>query len=117
MRFLYIEDEQSDIELMSRYFQSLEHDLVIATTVDELWLKLDDSIEIIMIDIFLHGKKSGYTLADQLRAKGHEQPLIAITALATPVDAKDIEAAGFDVVIHKPFTFNELESVLDQFVY
>lgn len=117
MRFLYIEDEQSDIDLMSRYFQSMEHDLVTALTVDELWAKLDDSIDIIMIDIFLHGMKSGYTLAHQLRAKGYEQPLVAITALTTPVDASDIEAAGFDVVIHKPFTFAELETALDQFVY
>ena len=117
MRFIYIEDDQSDSELMSRYFRSTEHELVVAKTVEELWEKLDDSIELIMIDIFLYGEKSGYALARQLREQGYEQPLIAITALATPVDNQDIEDAGFDVVIHKPFTFSELEKALDQFIY
>lgn len=117
MRFLYIEDERNDIELMTRYFQTVEHDLVIATTVNDLWAKLDDSMDIIMIDIFLHGEKSGYALAHELRAKGYNQPLIAITALVTSADSQDIQNANFDAVIHKPFTFRDLEAVLEQFIY
>jgi len=117
MRFLYIEDERNDIELMTRYFQTVEHQLVIATTIDELWEKLDDTMDIIMIDIFLYGEKSGYVLAHELRAKGHNQPLIAITGLVTPADMQDIQKANFDAVIHKPFTFRDLEAVLEQFIY
>lgn len=117
MRFLYIEDERNDIELMSRYFASTEHELIVVTTIDELWQKLDDTIDLIMIDVFLYGEKSGYTLATQLRANGYVQPLIAITALATSKDNMDIEATGFDMVIHKPLTFNDLQNALEQFVY
>lgn len=117
MRFLYIEDERNDIELMTRYFQTVEHELVIATNIDELWAKLDDTIDIIMIDIFLYGEKSGYTLANQLRTKGYSQPMIAITGLVTSTDLQDIQQANFDAVIHKPFTFRDLEAVLDQFIY
>ncbi len=117
MKILYIEDEPGDIELMSRYFQSTEHELVVATIADELWEQLDETVDLVMIDIFLHGTKSGYTLANQLRDKGYDQPLIAITALVTPVDTRDLEAAGFDVIIHKPFTFSELELAFEQFVY
>lgn len=117
MRFLYIEDERNDIELMTRYFQTVDHELVISTTINDLWTKLDDTIDIIMIDIFLHGEKSGYALAHELHAKGYNQPLIAITALVTPTDLQDIQKANFDAVIHKPFTFRDLEAVLDQFIY
>ncbi len=117
MQFLYIEDERNDIELMTRYFQTVEHQLTIVTTIDELWAKLDDTIDIIMIDIFLYGEKSGYALAHELRTKGHNQPLIAITGLVTPADMQDIQKANFDAVIHKPFTFRDLEAVLEQFIY
>lgn len=117
MRFLYIEDERNDIELMTRYFQTVEHELIVVTTIDELWAKLDDTIDIVMIDIFLYGEKSGYALAHELHTKGYNQPLIAITALVTPADLQDIQKANFDAVIHKPFTLRDLGTVLEQFIY
>ncbi|HRF94237.1 MAG TPA: response regulator [Aggregatilineales bacterium] len=117
MRLLYIEDERNDIELMTRYFQTVEHDLIVVTTIDELWRKIDDTVDIIMVDIFLYGEKSGYALANELRAKGYNQPLIAITGLVTSTDLQDIQKANFDAVIHKPFTFRDLEAVLEQFIY
>jgi DNA-binding response OmpR family regulator len=117
MRFLYIEDERNDIELMTRYFQTVEHELIVVTAIDDLWRKLDDTIDIVMIDIFLYGEKSGYVLAHEVRAKGYNQPLIAITGLVTSTDLHDIQTANFDAVIHKPFTFRDLEAVLEQFIY
>lgn len=117
MKFLYIEDERNDIDLMNRYFETVEHELIIATSLGEVWDKLDSSVDLIMIDIFLHGEKSGYELAHQLRSKSYNQPLIAITALTTTRDIEDIREADFDVVIHKPFTIRELEKTLQQYVF
>jgi CheY-like chemotaxis protein len=112
MRILYVEDNANDATLVRRYIETTPHELVIATNLSEAQAVLDPSIDLIMVDIMIGNQRGGYDFARDLRTQGYQQPLIAITALSTPQDLAQCEAAGFGPVLSKPFPITALANVI-----
>jgi CheY-like chemotaxis protein len=115
MRILYLEDEPNDAMLVELYVKTTSHDLVVSRTIDEARQALDEPPGLIMIDVVLHDIHNGYEFARELRSQGYDQPMIAVTGLATPHDIEDCENAGFNGVLHKPFTINQLVDVINHY--
>lgn len=70
--------------------------------------------DVVLTDIRLPGL-SGYQLLERLRAAGTQLTVIAMTAQALPEERQAIREAGFDEILVKPFTADELTSVAARF--
>lgn len=116
MKILHLEDQPSDAELVARYVNTTHHQLITVNSVEEAWEALSEPIDLIMIDIVIRGERSGFAFAERLREQGDERPMVAITALNTTTDMERCQELGFDPILQKPFTIDELANVLDQFI-
>jgi two-component system response regulator CssR len=116
MRILYLEDQPSDADLVARYVETTHHKLVTVDSIEAAWEALEEPIDVIMMDIVIRGDRSGFTFAEALHEQGNDRPLVAITALNTPGDMRRCRELGFDPILQKPFTIDQLADVLDQFI-
>ena len=74
-----------------------------------------DSPDLILVDVMLGRTKDGFQFTRQIREQGFEQPIVAITALATARDLEECHQAGFNQVLTKPYTINQLADVIAQY--
>jgi DNA-binding response OmpR family regulator len=51
---------------------------------------------------------SGWEVANSLRERWPEMPVILVTGWGTALSAEEVENAGIAAVIHKPFEIHEL---------
>lgn len=103
-RFLVIEDDPNNLELMSYLLRAFGHRVL--TAVDGaagLALVRLEAPDLIVCDVQLP-KVDGRTVASQLKADPGLRciPLVAVTALAMVGDREKVLAAGFDGYIAKP---------------
>jgi signal transduction histidine kinase/CheY-like chemotaxis protein len=70
--------------------------------------------DVVLTDIRLPGI-SGYQLLEQLRATVPQLTVIAMTAQALPEERQTMRQAGFDEILVKPFTADELTAVAARF--
>ncbi len=115
MNILYLEDEPQDAALVALYTRSTAHQLTVANNVEEAQAALADHPDLILVDVMLGRTKDGYQFTRDIRQQGFEQPIVAITALATARDLEECQRAGFDQVLTKPFTINQLADVIRQY--
>lgn len=115
MRILYLEDEPADAKLVERYAQLSHHQTVIVNSVEQARNKLGDPPDLILVDILLNKQRGGYEFASELRAQGFEQPIIAVTGLALPLDIEKCYQAGFTDVLTKPYTVQQLADVFKRY--
>lgn len=116
MRILYVEDQPSDAALVARYVETTHHKLVTVNSIEAAWEALSQPVDLIMLDIVIRGDRSGFGFAEALRQQGDARPIVAITALNTPNDLQRCRELGFDPILQKPFTINQLADVLNQFI-
>jgi two-component system capsular synthesis sensor histidine kinase RcsC len=115
MRILYLEDEPADAQLVERYARFVTHETVIAQTVEEARAALDESPDLILVDILLNRTRQGYGFVSELRAQGYTRPIVAVTGLALPHDIDQCYEAGVTEVLNKPFTVKQLEELLGRY--
>jgi CheY-like chemotaxis protein len=115
MRILYLEDEPADAQLVARYVQSTNHELMTVSTVQDARTALQSSPGLILVDILLNRTRQGYDFVSELRADGRSTPIIAITGLALPHEIEHCYAVGVSDVLTKPFTVGELADVLQKY--
>lgn len=115
MKILYVEDNQQDATLVSRYVQTTTHDLVVANNLKAAREAVSQSPELIMVDLVLGHTREGFNFVRELREQGYTQPVIAITALSTSKDLDECKRIGVDYVLNKPYTINRLAEVIDQY--
>jgi CheY-like chemotaxis protein len=115
MNILYLEDAPQDAALVELYTRSTAHHLTVANNVEEAQAALADNPDLILVDVMLGRTKDGYQFTRAIRQQGFAQPIVAITALATARDLEDCQHAGFDQVLTKPFTINQLADVISQY--
>ena len=116
MKILYLEDQLSDAQLVARYVETTHHELITVDSIEAAWDALERPIDVIMMDIVIRGDRSGFTFAEALQSRGDNRPLIAITALNTANDMQRCRELGFDPILQKPFTIDQLADVLDHFI-
>jgi len=117
VRILYIEDEPTDAQLVDRYVQSTAHDLVIVnnTQAARAALELDENKpDLLMVDVLIGHSREGFTFVRELRAQGYEQPIVAVTGLTTPYDLEQCKQSGFNEVLGKPYTIQQLAAMIER---
>ena len=116
MKILYVEDDPNDAQLVNLYVSASKHQLIQAQTIEEAWQSIEQQPELILVDVILGTARAGVDFARSLRRRGNTTPLIAVTALATPADMQECHSAGFDTVLTKPFTINQLAQTLARYL-
>jgi len=117
LRILYVEDNSNDAKLVQRYVETTAHELAVVSSIEEANNLLSDPspFDMILVDILIDNKRSGYDFARELREQGYTQPVIAVTALTGPQDQAACAKAGFAAILTKPFLITTLADMLLQF--
>jgi CheY-like chemotaxis protein len=115
MNILYIEDEPMEARLVSLYMQTTPHRLTVVESVEAARDAILVGPDLIMMDVLIDNTRAGFDLARELRAGGFTQPMMAVTGLSTPQDLEECRDAGFDHVLSKPFTIDELAEAITRF--
>jgi two-component system capsular synthesis sensor histidine kinase RcsC len=79
-------------------------------TLEEL-LAHPQKYDALFLDIQMPGM-DGFEVARTLRDQGHTLPIVAMTGLASDRDREKSRRSGIDHFLTKPFTLNELETIL-----
>jgi CheY-like chemotaxis protein len=115
MNILYLEDEPQDAELVALYIRSMTYNLTVASNLEEANAALAESPDLVLVDVMLGRTRDGFKFTRSLRAQGFDRPVVAVTALATAGDMEECRRAGFDRVLTKPFTINQLAEVITSY--
>lgn len=104
LRVLLVEDDLTVAEVMTGLLQSQGHAVVhVAHGLAALAETSVQDFDLCLLDLDLPGL-DGLALARQLRARGLDRPLVAVTARAD-ADAEPLaREAGFDAFLRKPLT-------------
>ena len=103
-RILVIEDNDTNLELMTYLLKAFGHTVIAAGDGEEgLEAVRREMPDLIICDVHLP-KLNGYEVARRLKAHPglHRIPLVAVTALAMVGDREKVLAGGFDGYIAKP---------------
>ena len=116
---LYIEDNPTNLKLVSQILANRQHINLITALEPELGLKLasDHHPELILLDINMP-QMNGYQVLNIL--KSDEQlkhiPVIAVTAKAMAKDIAKGESAGFSDYLTKPLDISNFLSIIDSYL-
>ncbi len=112
-RILVVDDDPDMRQAIQRLLGSAGFAVSTLPLADEL-LKGDvaSTADCIVLDIHMPGM-SGLGVADQLRARGVQTPLIFMTAHDTPSVRARVAQAGAAAYLHKPFLREALLEALD----
>lgn len=75
----------------------------------------EQPLDVLICDVAMP-RETGYDLVRQLRSVGIGTPAIALTAHATPADARAARDAGFDLHLAKPVAFDQLAAEIRRVV-
>ncbi|OQX16353.1 MAG: hypothetical protein BWK73_03920 [Thiothrix lacustris] len=71
--------------------------------------------DLVLMDVSMPGM-NGYETTRQLRTRGYQLPIIALTAHAVSGERERCEAAGMNDFFTKPFELHELEQMVSQWI-
>jgi two-component system cell cycle response regulator DivK len=117
-RILCIEDNDSNLRLVSRIVEGEKHDFLSAVDgFTALLMAQQEHPDLILLDINIPGL-SGLEVARRLKrdAQLAAVPLIATTANVLVGDRERCLAAGCDEYLPKPLDVRELQSVLRKYL-
>ena len=110
MKVLVVEDDAETSAYVARGLKEQGHGVEVAASGrDGLFLGLDTSFDVIIVDRMLPGM-DGMSVVKSLRAGGVETPVIFLTALGGVGDRVEGLEAGADDYLVKPFSFSELNA-------
>ncbi|MEY2604183.1 MAG: hypothetical protein QOH31_1974 [Verrucomicrobiota bacterium] len=76
-------------------------------------------LDLVLSDISMPGK-DGFELLQEIRtlrrSRGGEVPVVAISGMSRPLDRARAPSAGFDALLLKPFTADDLLQVIDNVI-
>lgn len=112
MRVLLIEDDPSIRQFVSRGLKEESHVVDVATDGEEgLFLALSKDYDAVVLDLMLP-KRDGGEVLREMRARGTETPVIALTARDAVSDKVRLLDDGVDDYMTKPFSLSELSARL-----
>ena len=105
MKVLIVEDEPRLAATLVAGLRAENFVVVdVATGVDGLWQAVEDTFDVIILDIMLPGI-SGYEVLRRMRAKDVWTPVLMLTAKDGDYDQADAFDLGADDYMTKPFSF------------
>jgi DNA-binding response OmpR family regulator len=106
-KILLVDDDKHIRNLVSLYLTTARYEVETAIDGEEGLRKFDGSSFDAVITDFVMPKFNGDEVARHVRNTGRNIPVICITGTAW-----DIDHSCFDIVINKPFSFEELNKCL-----
>src|SRR5437667_12661592 len=108
MRILVVEDEEKVASFIRKGLEQMAYTVETAGTGEEaLGLALTTRYDAIVLDVMLPGR-DGLSVVRELRARGSDAPVLALTARGTLEDRIAGLDSGCDDYLPKPFAFEEL---------
>ena len=102
MRILLVEDDRANLDLFTDVLDGAGHSVVVEYDgVEGRTRALQESFDLIILDIQLP-RLRGDALCRELRERGVQTPIIALSADALPHQVDAGLAAGFDRYLTKP---------------
>ena len=106
-KILIVDDEPVIREVLEFNLANEGFETTCAGSAEEALEKLSDEHALILLDIMMGGM-SGYKLAEMLRKKGNQIPIVFLTAKDTENDMLTGFSVGGDDYIAKPFSIKEV---------
>ncbi|BAU64680.1 response regulator receiver protein [Stanieria sp. NIES-3757] len=116
---LAIDDDQDNLLFLSYILVALEYNCVTTRSSQEFLLLVKQLVpDLILLDIVLP-EINGFDLIEQIKqdAQTAHIPIIAITGLAKTDYKMQVQQAGCDDYLIKPFLIEELEVILARYFY
>jgi len=119
-KVLVVDDDFAHQKLMKLISDHLAIDVHLATTSnDALNMLRTESFDIILMDWRMpvtDGLKCTLQIRELQEAQGHRVPIIAVTAHALTGDRERCLDAGMDDYLSKPFTLDQLQDKIQQWI-
>ena len=107
-KILYVEDEIFLAKIVCETLQSRGYDVVMEHDGNKAIKKFEDSNpDVCILDIMLPNK-DGFDIADEIREKNNQVPIIFLTAKSAVTDVVNGFKSGGNDYIRKPFSMEEL---------
>ena len=114
---LIAEDHQVNQKLFSMIMDKLGFPSILADDgLDALEKAEANQVGLIFMDIQMP-RMNGYEATEHLRKRGFRKPIIAVTASALSDEREHCLRAGIDDVLVKPFKKDDIEKMLQKWVY
>lgn len=116
MHVLLVDDEATNRRLGARLLARLGCTFELLEDGDEILPHLRApgrslAVDVILLDIIME-RSDGVAVCRNLRAEGIDVPIIAVTGTAGAEDLPRFQAAGFDLVVSKPFNLQDIARAL-----
>lgn len=105
-KILYVDDDPEIREALRLLLGCEGYETVEASNGEELLRLLDDSVDLVILDVMMPGM-NGYAACAELR-KRSAVPVLFLTAKSQESDMTMGFSAGGDDYLVKPFSYNEL---------
>jgi CheY-like chemotaxis protein len=113
MRVLIVEDTPAEAELFADLVAQHGHDPIVAASAEAALDTLAASApDVVLLDLFLPGM-SGVEFLRVLSQRPQPLPVVAISGVATEVEARQCLQLGAVEFLPKPLTITQLEMILD----
>ena len=106
-KILIVDDDRNICEILEINLKNEGFEVDVAYSAEEALKKLTDEFTVILLDVMMGGM-SGYGMAETLRTKGNQIPIIFLTAKDTENDMLTGFSVGGDDYISKPFSIKEV---------
>jgi PAS domain S-box-containing protein len=114
-RVLVVDDEQNIREILAEILMSGNHEVVTAADGAEALhqLRSQGNFDLVLTDLGLPGM-SGYEVASAIKKLRPDLPVGLVTGWGATLDAEKARANGVDLVISKPFRFEQVLGLVDE---
>ena len=116
-RLLIIDDEETILFALKRYFTRLHYQVVCATELEEAEaLIAHECFDLVIADLSLTagGSTEGLEMLRFLRAKCPRTRVVLLTAYGSPAVEREAKRRGADVFLHKPQPLLALARIASQ---
>lgn len=107
IKILIVDDEPDIREILQFNLENEGYAIDLADSAEQALSLLSDDHDLILLDVMMGGM-SGFRMAEQLRKKGANTPIIFLTAKNTENDMLTGFSIGGDDYIAKPFSVKEV---------
>jgi len=112
MKVLYVEDNPANVFLVKRVAKMGQHEIINYIDGNQALSKFDTiQPDLVLMDIQLAGDKSGLDVVRELRSRGVQTPIIAVTAYAMVGDKERCLEAGCTDYLPKPLPIPRLVDI------
>jgi CheY-like chemotaxis protein/anti-sigma regulatory factor (Ser/Thr protein kinase) len=112
---LVVDDEENIREILSEMLMTADHDVITAADGAEALHKLQNTpaVDLVFTDLGLPGM-SGYEVAQEMKRLRPDLLVGLVTGWGATLDLEKARAHGVDLVISKPFRFEQVLGIVDE---